>query len=157
MTTLEAIQKSGIRDAFPTDRLVGLESALVLFAAAFNGAQDACWIAEAGLTATCVDYDALALERMAALYPADWEFVHANAYVYASTRRWDVVTVDCPTGHFEQAAEMVDVWCRFARHLVVLGTGSDTIVDAPAGWEISDTVKRSDYRGGVYWTVLERA
>jgi hypothetical protein len=43
-----------------------------------------------------------------------------------------------------------------ARKAVILGTGVGTEVSAPDGWHVSDVRKRSDYDGGVYWTVLER-
>lgn len=157
VTTLTDIRAEGVRDLFPTEKLAGMESALVLFAAAFMGRQDAIWIEEAGMVATCVDNDAEALTRMEAIYPDTWDFFCADAYWYATTTgdRWDVVTVDCPTGYFEQAAEHIKDWCVLARHVVILGTDTDTPIEPPDGWQLVERRRRSDYAGGVYWAVLE--
>jgi hypothetical protein len=127
---------------------------------------DAAWIADAGLRATCVDLDGEKLEEMKPLYPEDWHFIRTDAYHYAdyasrlirnSGQEWDVVSCDPFTNEFTNCANNIGAWCRLARHVVILGTGTDTIVNVPAGWEITQTIKRSDYAGGVYWTVLERA
>ena len=156
MTALEALREQGDREAFPTAYLEGLSSALVLFAAAFNGKQDACWIEEAGLTATCLDVSEDAIAKMKPLYPPDWEFVVGNAYEFSSHRWWDIVTVDCPSGQFDRAATQIGRWCDLARYVVMLGTGTDTVVGAPEDWSVTEVVRRSSYDGGVYWTVLER-
>ncbi len=155
VTTLEALRQEGDRAAFPHRYLQGLNTALVLFAAAFKGKQDACWIAEAGLTATCVDIDHVTLAEMKPLYPDGWEFFIGDAYAFNPGRVWDVVTVDCPSGQFDRAAEAVAKWTALASHVVMLGTGNETNVDPPDGWAVTDTVYRSSYAGGVYWTVLE--
>lgn len=156
--TREEIRDDAIGATFPCALLDGKRTALVLFAAGFHGKQDAFWVAEAGLVATCVDSDEVLLGEMAVLYPAEWRFQLADAYEYAaSTRRtWDVVTVDCPSGQFARASSSVAVWCSCARSAVVLGTGIRTTVDAPDGWYVSGRRRRSAYDGGVYWTVLER-
>lgn len=154
-----------IRDAddqgFPQEVLVGCESALVLFAAGFYGRQDAFWIAEAGLKATCVDVDGERLQVMRAIYPEGWEFVEVDAYEYAELswrmhRVWDVVTADPYTNHFTVCADNIDGWCRLARRAVILGTGVDTSVTVPPGWRVESVWQRSTYKGGVWWTVLER-
>lgn len=143
---------------FPHAILAGCETALVVFAAHFRGVQDAYWIAEAGLTATCVDMDRQKLEDMEPMYPSDWEFVEADAYEWAVQpgRQWDVVTLDPWSGQFQRCADNISAWCRLARHAVVLGTGLSTDVEAPTGWTVTDRRRRSDYDGGVFWTVLER-
>jgi hypothetical protein len=150
---------------YPTDKLIGCETALVLFAAAFGGMNDAAWIAEAGLRATCVDLDGEKLDEMRPRYPDTWEFVRYNAYDYGEYARrltkwsgayWDVVSCDPFTNEFTNCANNIEAWCRLAKHVVILGTGTDTLVNVPAGWEITQTIKRSDYAGGVYWTTLER-
>jgi hypothetical protein len=66
------------------------------------------------------------------------------------------VSCDPFTNQFTACADHIETWCRLARHVVILGTGTDTIVNPPAGWEITQTIKRSEYAGGVYWTCLER-
>lgn len=154
---LDAVRERSA-DVYPRTYLDGCRSALVVFAAAFMGAQDAIWIHDAGLTATCIDNDADRLDRMQGLYPAGWEFLQVDAYEWLETAKgaWDVVSVDSPTGHFDRCAERVGVFCKLARSLVVLGIGTDTHVEAPDGWEIVDCIKRSDYEGGVFWSVLCR-
>lgn len=146
-----------ITDVYPVGVLVGCETALVLFAAAFGGRQDAYWMAEAGLTATCVDIDGDKLREMAENYPAGWEFVNADAYefVAATDRRWDVVSADPWTNQFAQAAEALPAMCRAASRAVILGVGAGALLSPPAGWEETGRVRRSDYDGGVFWAVLE--
>jgi hypothetical protein len=72
-------------------------------------------------------------------------------------RDWGVVTLDPWTNQFQRCADNLQAWCWLARHAVVLGTGHSTDVTAPAGWRVADVRKRSEYDGGVFWTVLERA
>lgn len=154
---LDAVRERSA-DVYPRTYLDGCETALVVFAAAFMGAQDAIWIHDAGLDATCIDHDARLLDLMRGLYPSGWEFLEVDAYEWLETAEggWDVVSVDSPTGHFERCAEWLPIFCRLARRLVVIGIGTDTHVEAPDGWEIVECIKRSDYEGGVYWSVLCR-
>ncbi len=146
---------------FPLELLEDSETALVLFAAGFLGVQDAVWIRDAGLTATCVDTDPEKMASMKPLYPDDWEFVEQDAYAFAhwetERRQWDIVTADPWTGHMDTCARFLKEWCRLARKAVVLGTGVGTVVEAPEGWKVTGTRRRSDYDGGVFWTVLEPA
>lgn len=155
--TLEMVRAGAAPGLYPRHVLDGCETALVLFAAAFHGQQDAVWMADAGLKATCVDVDAARLNEMAVAYPDGWEYVVGDAFEYAmlTERRWDVVSVDCPTNLFGRCAEMLPVWCLLAGRAVVLGTGVGTEVDPPGGWRITGTVPRSQFQGGVYWTVIE--
>lgn len=151
------------RDApFPTERLAGLDSALVLFAAAWLGKQDAVFAADQGLRGTCVDVDQEQLDRMQQIYPDGWEFRQADAFAFTRTwraagRRWDAVTVDCPTNLFERCATELELFCDVARRLVVLGTGRRTELVAPDGWKLSERLPRSSFRGGVQWAILERS
>lgn len=159
--TLDDIRVRAIDNSYPVDVLEDCETALVLFAAGFHGAQDGIFIADAGLTATCVDVRPERLNDMAAVYPSSWEFVVADAYVYAAEcaaapYKWDVLSIDCPSDAFDRCATMVDTWCDLARRAVILGSGPTTIVDPPYGWEVTDKRYRSGFRGGVYWTVIEK-
>lgn len=161
MSTLEAVRAEADADLYPRDILIGCESALVVFASAFMGRQDAIWMADAGLTATCVDHDPVTLRRMQALYPAGWEFVEADAYRFAEETggQWDVVSVDSPTGEaFVRCAGLLPTWCDLARRAVVLGCGKEGhALEAPGGWTMTRFMRRSSFEGGVYWAVFERA
>lgn len=159
--TLEAIRDAEGGELYPRHVLIGCETALVLFAAGFWGRQDAYWVAEAGLRATCVDTDGERLEQMRALYPGGWDFAEADAYAFAEAtgQMWDLVSIDCPTNHFERCADLVPLWCEIARQAVVLGTNRQLAreINPPAGWEKTEIRYRSDFAGGVYWATLERS
>lgn len=157
MVTLPDIRDEQEARIFPRHVLEGCETGLVLFAAAWYGKQDAVWLAEAGIRATCVDTNGGRLDAMALAYPDDWEFVVGDAFGYASRtrRRWDVVTVDCPTGAFDRCAGLAATWCGLARRVVVLGSGPAPELDLPVGWNVAERIRRSNFRGGTYWTVLQ--
>ncbi len=142
---------------YPDHLLIGCETALIVFAAAFRGLNDASWIADAGLTATCVDNDGDKLSAMADDYPNDWEYVVANAWEWETDRRWDVVSLDPFTQDMQRCADSLPKWCKLARHAVIVGTGRNTVIDVPDGWTVTGTVWRSTHDGGVYWTTLEPA
>jgi hypothetical protein len=144
---------------YPRHVLEGAETALCVFAAAFLGRQDAHWLNEAGLQVDCIDIDLPRLERMKALYPESWRYLCVDAFDFAKNTggMWDVVSVDCPTGAFQRCADMIGTWCDLARQAVILGTGHDTALTPPPGWKLTDFRRRSDFKGGVYWAVLERA
>lgn len=157
--TLDEIRYLNAGAVFPGPLLKDCDTALVMFAAGFYGMQDAYWIADAGLTATCVDADGDKLEAMRRLYPDDWRFVRHDVYTFPDGEpegsQWDVVSLDPWTNEFSRCAEYVDLWCSLARRFVFLGTGLSTKVEPPVGWRIRDVMKRTDYDGGVFWTVLE--
>lgn len=159
MVTLEEVRAKAEPSVFPRHILDGCETGLVLFAAGFHGAQDAIWLAEAGIQATCLDTDGGKLDAMALAYPARWEFIVGDAFAYAerTQRTWDVVTVDCPTRAFEKCAEYVGWWSQLAHHTVVLGSGPFTTIHPTKGWTITEQIRRSDYKGGTFWTVIQRA
>lgn len=144
-------------DVYPTEILDGYSTALVLFAAGFYGRQDAIHIADAGLTATCVDTNAENLVRMRWIYPDGWTFLALDAYEFAwgaaqAGQTWDVVSVDCPTGAFQDCAEMIDVWGALADHAVVLGTAPRASVTPPTGFRHVNAVRRSSV---AEWAVFE--
>jgi hypothetical protein len=146
----------------PRDLLPGCWTGLVLFAAAFNGRQDAVWLEEAGILATCVDLRDVDLCRMRDLYPPEWRFVWADAFEFADQSktlglRFDVVTVDCPTGLFDRCLGLLELWTTLARRLVVLGMSSRAETPTPpGGWAVAARTRRSDFRGGVDWLTLEK-
>lgn len=151
--TLQQIRTRAAGNAYPVELLEDCGSALLLFAAGFHGSQDAIFVADAGIQATCVDIDSGRLHEMAEAYPAAWEFVVADAFAFAhNPAGYDLVSVDCPTNLFDRCAAAVGVWCSLARKAVVLGTGQRTTVVAPDGWEIAGVICRSDMAS---WTVLE--
>lgn len=158
--TLEEIRSEPDGIAYPREILSECGDALVLFAAGFLGRQDAFWIADAGLTAVCVDARLKPLHEMAAVYPADWQFVIGDVYELAAfdaLATADLVSIDCPSGHFDRCADMVAVWCALARRYVVLGTSLDIELELPDGWVEVERRYRSDFAGGTYWAVLKRA
>lgn len=153
--SLDEIRARGNRDIFPTEILPGCSTALVLFAAAFLGEQDAAWIEEAGIVGTCVDHDEDRLKEMVRIYPDRWIFVNQDVYRFAgkATWHWDLVTVDCPSNEFDKCERLIELWCGLARISVVLGTAPGaSSVTAPDGWRVSRTIRRSPIAN---WTVLE--
>lgn len=141
----------------------GCETALCLFCAEWLGRQDAYWIAQHGMTGTCVDLSGEKLERMAELYPVGWEFHTADVYDFTaealkSGAQWDVLTLDPWTGQFERCADLLPTWTTLARKVVVLGHGNYRlpVPPAPSGWTHSLSIKRSDFKGGIYWLVYTR-
>jgi len=158
--TLDQIRNEPDGRTYPRRILRDCGDALVLFAAGFLGRQDAVWIADAGLTAVCVDIRMKPLHEMAAVYPADWQFVVGDVYELAAFNalaKADLVSIDCPSGHFDRCADMVSMWCALARRYVVLGTSADIELDLPDGWSEVERRFRSDFAGGTYWSVLKRA
>lgn len=149
---------------FPAAALEGCETALCLFSAAYLGRQDAYWVARAGLDATCVDIDGAKLDEMKPLYPSGWGWAQADVFEWAEMNRdnlfahWDVVTLDPFTGLFERCANELPLWCSLANKSVVLGHGNYRLTRpaAPDGWTMTDIIKRSDFKGGVYWLVFQR-
>jgi hypothetical protein len=157
VVTRHAVRAGGNKHLYPTETLAGCDSALILFAAGFHGAQDAIWIADAGLQATCVDLDVGKLAEMEDAYPADWEYVPGDVFVYATRvqRQWDIVSLDPPTQLFQEVADKLPLWCLLARRAVVIGHGMKTDVVPPLGWKVTELRRRSSFRGGVYWSVVE--
>lgn len=148
-------------DPFPVHALEGCETALVVFAAAFGGAQDAAHIRDAGMWALCVDSDSHAMDEMRMDYPYDWSFFRGDAFAWLdyNLKRgdvYDVVTLDPFTGDLmDRTIEALPDWCRLARKTVIVGVDGREL-NPPAGWRISSKVWRSDLKGGVFWAVLER-
>lgn len=158
--TLEQVRSVAAPSLYPRRVLEGCESALVLFSAAFHGQQDAVWIAEAGLTAECVDSDAVKVAEMVYAYPAGWIHTVADVFEYAARAarlgmRWDVVSLDPPSNLFVRCAFMLPLWCQLARKAVVLGCEGRDLAAVPDGWQETERLRRSHFLGGVYWAVFE--
>lgn len=159
--TLEQVRDPDGPCGYPVDLLAGCKTGLVLFAARWFGRQDAFWIADAGIDATCVDVDEKRLHEMERIYPFGWEFAAADAFEYAEFarsegRKWDVVSLDPFTDLFGRVNDHVDLWCSLASRLVVIGHAVDMRPVAPSGWHVARRSRRSDFRGGVYWSALVR-
>lgn len=142
---------------FPRDVLRGSKTGLCVFAAEWHGRQDAFWLYEAGITTTCVDVNGTRLEEMRRIYPDGWEFVTGDAFEFAPQTKYDVVTLDPFTGEaMDRCHREIARWCSLANNAVVMGsTAAQPIHRAPAGWRLAELVHRSDFGGGVFWTVLK--
>ena len=148
------------RDAslFPVHVLRAGTSGLCLFSAAFLGRNDAIHMARMGMTATCVDINGERLAEMEAMYPSDWEFVHGDAWEFATAAsergdRWDTVSVDTFTGNAtDRALRTLDLWCGLADHAVAVTVCPDSKYRVPDGW-LSGVMERSEIAS---WLVLVR-
>lgn len=152
--------------AFPTSLLDGCESALLLFASGRMGAADGYWLQEAGIDDVwCVDHDPATLVPFAAAYPAEWRYLEADAFAFFPDRVFDLVSVDAPSQFAPHLLTWLPRWCGFAsrfvtatvfRHCFIGEPSLDELEPAPDGWRYRDLIHRSEFRGGVYWLVMER-
>lgn len=144
---------------YPTHVLVGAETGLVLFAAAFQGHNDAVHFAEAGLKTMCVDIDGPRLAEMAQVYPDDWQFAVDDAWKFADAaytlgEQWDVVSADTFTGDvMHRSLDSLPLWCSLARRAVTVTLTVGEAYKLPEGWLDTQLYERAT---GVYWLVLER-
>lgn len=166
MTSLGEIGEQA--GAYPTEHLVGCEDALILFAAGFLGRNDGYWIAEAGLTATCVDIDDVQLRRMRDLYPPGWRFVCGDVFVECnlSLEMFDVVSADPPSNLAARCLEELPLLLSCARRLAVIGCTQDACDSLGVSnlaefeardWRLVGVVWRSANFGGTYWLTLRRS
>lgn len=144
---------------YPDHLLADCETGLVLFAAAFEGHNDAIHFALAGIRGYCVDVDTPKLTRMASLYPRTWQWGFDDAWKFADAARelgesWDVVSCDTWTGDLmHRSLESLDLWCSIANRVVTVTITDDVDeIALPEGWT-SSLYPRSDH---VSWLVLER-
>lgn len=157
--------------AFPREILDGVQSALLLFASGRGGAADGRWVAEAGITnVLLVDWDSHTLDRMSEAAPDGWLSLCDDIKVFESverTGRWDHVSADPPSQLAPEILERIPNWLRDAsksatitlyRHCFAGEPSLDApeLADAPAGWRYTDLIRRSDFRGGIYWLVARR-
>jgi hypothetical protein len=141
---------------YPSEVFADARSALFLFGAAFLGRNDATHARRAGVTATVVDTDGLNLRRMRRLYPADWKFVHEDAYEYASASAggFDVVSVDPFTNQIERCVEWLHVFARLAVRALTLTIHLGQTLPTLDGWR-SARMGRGP-RAKADWLVLTR-
>jgi hypothetical protein len=104
---------------YPTRLLERERTALLLFGAAYLGANDGYHIREAGMYATVVDTDDQRLAEMFEVYPATWTFVPktpTSTRHGAKSQSFDVVSVDCFTGDASAlCVKLAPEWTRIAR------------------------------------------
>jgi len=161
-TVLRDIEHLYCGSVFPGPQYFeGCETALCLFSAAWHGRQDAYWIAKYGMRGWCVDLDRGRLDEMKAVYPEGWGFFPGDAFEYVKAVQpgfFDVITLDPFTNLFEKCADMLPTWCELANRVVVLGHGNYRLTEPPApeGWSQVAKVKRSDFKGGIYWLAYAR-
>jgi hypothetical protein len=157
-----AIENLYCGSVFPNqDTFAECETALCLFSAEWHGMQDVYWLARQGIATHCVDLNGTKLQQMADVYPNEFSFTVCDVFEFADYalddgQSWDVVTLDPWTGLFERCANMLWVWTSLARKVVVLGHGNYRLPEpeAPDGWRLEQKIKRSDFKGGVYWLVF---
>jgi hypothetical protein len=144
---------------YPAHLLQDCGSGLVLFAAAFQGHNDAIHFARHQLITTCVDTDGERLAGMRELYPPDWSFTVADAWEYAQHAyavgaSWDAVSVDTFTGaDTARSLDSLDLWLSVARKVVTCTiTPLEWRDFARAGW-LTYTWERSEIAS---WLVLEK-
>jgi hypothetical protein len=143
---------------YPVHLLREGDTGLVLFAAAFLGVNDAIHMARMDMTASCIDIDRGRLYEMRELYPDDWEFVHADAWEFATQaqaegRQWDVVSADTWTGGMcAQSLASLPLWCSLARRLVTVTITPLDVPIIPDGWRAAH-LNRSELAD---WLVLTR-
>ena len=161
--TLQDIENLYCGTVYPGPQFFeGCDTCLCLFSAEWLGMQDAYWIAKHGMTGTCVDLQGDKLAQMRELYPEGWKFHEDDAYGFAELAvelgwQWDALTLDPWTGQFQKCADLLPTWTTLARKTVVLGHGNYRLhrPEAPEGWAMTQEIKRSDYKGGIYWLVFQ--
>lgn len=125
---------------YPADALPEGGTALALFAAAYQGHNDAIHFARKDMTATCVDINGPSLAKMSELYPSSWEFFVYDAWAFAEDaaergRFWDVVSVDTYTGDAtDRSLETLPLWCAIADVLVTATIPTGRGWAKPHGW-----------------------
>lgn len=153
---LDAISQGA--QPYPAYLLREGSTGLALFAAAFLGVNDSIHFARQEMTCTCVDSDADRLDKMADLYPVDWDFVFADAWEFAQASAdggsmWDVVSVDTFTGgSTKRSLASLDLWCSLSTETVTATLVDGQTYDLPEGWND----ERFHRARNIYWLVLRR-
>lgn len=181
--TAAAILADANPSTFPTDLLVGAESAIAFYGAGFLGRNDVIHLWNARLPDVAViDTDEGKLMEMARLYERPtWLWRPVDAVETA--REWaasgvkvDIVTVDPWTAGTRESLYRLPLWLSLTKRALVIGVCADwfaglhldATLEAFNGWRegthwngeptppaATRLVKRSDYRGGTYWAVFE--
>lgn len=163
--------------AYPRDLLHLLthsQDVLLLFGSGRGGAADGRWVAEAGYrNVTVVDWDAATLEPMMAKAPEGWRSLERDILQWlgdpAWHTQWAYLSADPPSQLAPQIVELLPTWLSYARHYATItmyrhcfaGEGepshrSPELAAPPKGWRYTNLIKRSGFRGGIYWLVCER-
>lgn len=128
---------------YPADMLPEGGTGLCLFAAAFQGVNDAVHMARHDMHVTCVDCDTKRLDQMSSLYPTNWHWYPMDAWQFAEQARrdgwqWDVVSVDTYTGDAtDRSLASLELWCSLATKAVTATIGGRQDYIAPDGWRTS--------------------
>lgn len=180
MIDLAEIRAAADPRTFPTELLRGARSAACFYCAAFGGRQDVIHVADAGVPeALLVDTDGARLGEMLPYLEAapGWSIRCQDAIECARNladvgRKFDVVILDPFTGDsMARAMNSIQDFLTIATLHVVAGVSKDWFdaqgVPPDSGgldrWAdenivICDAVRlvrRSDFRGGTWWAVLE--
>lgn len=143
---------------YPAALLDDCESGLAVFSAAFRGWNDVIHFARKGLRTTCVDSNADRLAEMAAIYPADWEFVTSDAWDFAEhaaseDTTWDAITVDPFTDNIQRVLDTLDLFLSLSRKVATFTVKRTSVLPSLEGWEQSLVPRARD----ISWLVLHRA
>jgi len=147
-------------NGFPSHLFSPETTVLSLFSAAFGGEQDIKFLHEAGITKVdMVDLDRSKLDALGNKFPGYVcscmdAFKVIDSCVVESIR-YDVVVCDQWTSDDNKINDWyLDRLKSIASHYLILGISQayiDTLISIPEGVYYY----RSDFRGGVYWRVIE--
>lgn len=156
--------------AFPREILDGVESALILFASGRGGATDGRWFAEAGISQVdFLDWDADTLTPMTMRAPKGWlGQVFDCTVLPEGAFKSDHVSADPPSQLAPEIVGFIPGWLACARKSATITLyrhcfiGEPTLdapelANPPEGWTYTNLIRRSDFRGGIYWLVAEHA
>jgi hypothetical protein len=105
----------------------GSETGLLVFGCEYQGANDGVHLREAGLRCDVIDNNPNALFKMVPLFPANWRFIEADAFMFLNgalqmRQTWDVVSIDPYGGNDMDAVHRLLPHLRpLARKLLVVG------------------------------------
>lgn len=184
MITLTGVRAESNAATFPVDLLHPDQNAVSFCCAGFYGRNDVIHLYEAGLKRVIgIDQDEAKLSEMHDIYPPSWVFRPGDIYTEAEAMgkkgfRFDVVTVDPWSEQIPHALQHLPTWLAVTKQVLVIGVSAiwfdhkkqphtleafnqwvteshwDRDAKLPAA---SRLIKRSEYRGGIFWAIFKIA